>query len=302
MVHSSACCAETCDDGCLQQTARLVEMRRGEPDATLHIGINGFGRLGRLVYFAAHNVGRGGSVHVAAINDPFIDSDYMCYMLRQDGLHGPFGKAIDRPAVQAVDEGASLILAGQRTHVFREREPKDVGWAGAGCHIVVEASGAFSTASRAAGHISGGASRVVMAAPCADAPTLIMGVNHMKYAGQPVVSNGTAATHCLAALTKAIDDAFGIEAACWSMLQAQSHVEIQKVQPGPSGAGTDSRSGKVAGRDVVPAQCEAVIAVSNALPHLAGRLGGATYRMLAASVSAVDFTCKLRSGADIVRM
>lgn len=228
---------------------------------------------------------------LAAINDPYVQPEYMEYMLRESS-----------PPVNAEARAGGLVLDGVHVPVFTGRTPDAIDWASAGVAYVIEASGQFCSRSKAQGHLVGGAAYVVVAAPCDDAPQLVAGINHLSFGGEKVVSAGSSATHCAALLAKVVDEAAGIEEGLISVIAASTLHELQKVQPGPRGGrlSADIRSSREIGSaDIVPASLETPAALTRLMPKLAGRLAGSAYRVPGADVSAVDLTCKLRDPAGI---
>jgi len=250
----------------------------------MRVGINGFGRIGRLVCRSAESKG----AVVTAINDPFIPVDYMAYMLKYDSVHGRFDGTIE------VD-GDSLIINGTKVQVTAEMDPTKIPWGDAGADNVVESTGIFTSEEGAGQHLSGGAKKVVISAPSGDAPMFVMGVNHTQYDGQVVVSNASCTTNCLAPLAKAIDDAYGLKEGLMTTVHAAT--ATQKTVDGPSNK--DWRGGRGAvGGNIIPSSTGAAKAVGKVLPHLNGKLTGMSFRVPTANVSCVDLTCVLEKGAS----
>jgi len=248
------------------------------------IGINGFGRIGRLVLRAAMN---NPAVEVVAVNDPLIDLDYMVYMFRYDTVHGHF-----KGTVEAKD--GKLVVNGRAITPFAIMDPKTIPWGKEGAEIVIEATGLFTTKEGASAHLAGGAKQIVITAPSADAPMFVMGVNENTYkSGLPVVSNASCTTNCLAPLAKVIDDAFGIEEGLMTTVHATT--ATQKTVDGP--ARKDWRSGRAAAVNIIPATTGAAKAVGKVIPHLNGKLTGMAFRVPTMDVSAVDLTCRLKKPA-----
>nr|ACS69064.1 glyceraldehyde-3-phosphate dehydrogenase [Eptatretus stoutii] len=244
------------------------------------IGINGFGRIGRLVTRAAI---LNGKVEVVAINDPFIDVTYMEYMFKYDSTHGKW-----KGSVKA--EGNHIIIDGHKITVFQERDPANIKWGSAGAQYVVESTGVFTTTEKASAHLKGGAKRVVISAPSADAPMFVMGVNHEKYdSSLTIVSNASCTTNCLAPLAKVVHDNFGIVEAL--MTTVHSYTATQKRVDGPSGKLW--RDGRGASQNIIPASTGAAKAVGKVIPDLNGKLTGMAFRVPTANVSVVDLTCRL---------
>jgi len=250
------------------------------------IGINGFGRIGRLVTRAAAT---GGKIEVVAINDPFIDLDYMVYMFKYDSTHGTW-KHGDVKA-----EGGKLIIGNMSIAVYRERDPTQIPWGAAGAQYVVESTGIFTTIDKASAHLKGGAKRVVISAPSADAPMFVMGVNQEKYnTSMQIVSNASCTTNCLAPLAKIINDNFGIEEGLMSTVHATT--ATQKTVDGPSGK--QWRDGRGAGQNIIPASTGAAKAVGKVIPELNGKLTGMAFRVPTPNVSVVDLTVRLSKPAS----
>jgi len=243
------------------------------------IGINGFGRIGRLVMRAC--VAQ--DAEVVAINDPFIDLDYMVYMFKYDSTHGRFSGE-----VHAAD--GKLVINGKAITVFSERDPANIKWAEHGAKYVVESTGVFTTLDKASKHIEGGASKVIISAPSADAPMFVMGVNHEKYdPSLNIVSNASCTTNCLAPLAKVINDNFGIAEGLMTTVHATT--ATQKTVDGPSGK--NWRDGRGAAQNIIPASTGAAKAVGKVIPELNGKLTGMAFRVPTPDVSVVDLTCKL---------
>ncbi|XP_039619623.1 glyceraldehyde-3-phosphate dehydrogenase [Polypterus senegalus] len=248
------------------------------------IGINGFGRIGRLVTRAAVLSGK---VEVVAINDPFIDLDYMVYMFKYDSTHGRF-----KGDVKA--EGGKLHINGKTVTVFQERDPTSIKWGEAGADYVVESTGVFTTTEKASAHLKGGAKRVIISAPSADAPMFVVGVNHEKYdKSLKVVSNASCTTNCLAPLAKVINDNFTIVEALMTTVHA--YTATQKTVDGPSGKLW--RDGRGAHQNIIPASTGAAKAVGKVIPELNGKLTGMAFRVPTPNVSVVDLTCRLEKPA-----
>jgi len=246
------------------------------------IGVNGFGRIGRLVCRAA--VGQGCSV--VAINDPFIDLDYMVYMFKYDSTHGRF-----KGTVEAKD--GKLVINGTAVTVFNERDPANIKWSDAGAEYVVESTGVFTTIEKASLHFKGGAKKVIISAPSADAPMYVMGVNHTQYSpSENVVSNASCTTNCLAPLAKVIHDKFEIVEGLMTTVHATT--ATQKTVDGPSGKLW--RDGRGAAQNIIPASTGAAKAVGKVIPALNGKLTGMAFRVPTPDVSVVDLTVRLGKG------
>ncbi|KAK3593259.1 hypothetical protein CHS0354_012350 [Potamilus streckersoni] len=251
---------------------------------TVKVGINGFGRIGRLVARAAlHTDG----VVVTAINDPFISLEYMVYMFKYDTTHGRFKGDID------VKDG-KLVINGHSIAVFDKKDPKEIPWGENGADYVVESTGVFTTADKCAAHFAGGAKKVIISAPSADAPMFVVGVNEQKYTKDlKVVSNASCTTNCLAPLAKVVHDKFGIVEALMTTVHA--YTATQKVVDGPSMK--DWRGGRTAAQNIIPSSTGAAKAVGKVIPDLNGKLTGMAFRVPVQDVSVVDLTCRIQKGA-----
>jgi len=248
------------------------------------IGINGFGRIGRLVLRAAVEKG----ATVVAINDPFIPLDYMVYMFKYDSTHGKFKGEVK-------EDGKFLYVNGNKITVFNERDPTAINWASAGAEYIVESTGVFTTTEKAMAHTKGGAKKVIISAPSADAPMFVMGVNHEKYdPSLQVVSNASCTTNCLAPLAKVINDNYGILEGLMTTVHAVT--ATQKTVDGPSGK--DWRGGRGAAQNIIPASTGAAKAVGKVIPELNGKLTGMAFRVPTADVSVVDLTVRLQKEAS----
>jgi len=247
------------------------------------IGINGFGRIGRLVLRAAMAKG----AKVVAINDPFIDLDYMVYMFKYDSTHGQY-----KGEVAAVD--GKLVVDGNSITVFSERDPSAIPWGSVGAKYVVESTGVFTTLEKARAHHKGGAEKVIISAPSADAPMFVMGVNEGSYNNDmKIVSNASCTTNCLAPLAKVINDNFGILEGLMTTVHAVT--ATQKTVDGPSGK--DWRGGRGAGQNIIPSSTGAAKAVGKVIPELNGKLTGMAFRVPTPDVSVVDLTVRLEKEA-----
>merc|ERR1712072_62940 len=248
------------------------------------IGINGFGRIGRLVLRAAVEKG----ATVVAINDPFIPLDYMVYMFKYDSTHGKFKGEVK-------EDGKFLYVNGMKITVFMERDPAAINWASAGAEYVVESTGVFTTQDKALAHTKGGAKKVIISAPSADAPMFVMGVNHEKYdRSLTVVSNASCTTNCLAPLAKVINDNYGIIEGLMTTVHATT--ATQKTVDGPSGK--DWRGGRGAAQNIIPSSTGAAKAVGKVIPELNGKLTGMAFRVPTPNVSVVDLTVRLQKEAS----
>ncbi|XP_014481920.1 PREDICTED: glyceraldehyde-3-phosphate dehydrogenase-like [Dinoponera quadriceps] len=247
------------------------------------IGINGFGRIGRLVLRAS--LERGGQV--VAINDPFIGLDYMVYMFKYDSTHGRFKGEIKA-------EDGCLVVNGSKIAVYSEREPKAIPWAKAGAEYIVESTGVFTTIEKASAHLEGGAKKVIISAPSADAPMFVVGVNLEAYDPTcKVVSNASCTTNCLAPLAKVIHDNFEIVEGLMTTVHAIT--ATQKTVDGPSGKLW--RDGRGAAQNIIPASTGAAKAVGKVIPALNGKLTGMAFRVPVHNVSVVDLTVRLAKPA-----
>ena len=248
------------------------------------LGINGFGRIGRLVMRASLERE---DVDVLAINDPFIDVEYMKYMLTYDTIHGKLNAK-----VEVVD--GNLVIDGKTVVVYNFKDPNEIPWAKAGVEYVVESSGVFTTTEKASAHFTGGAKKVIISAPSKDAPMFVMGVNQDKYTkDMKVVSNASCTTNCLAPLAKVINDNFGIKDGL--MTTVHSVTATQKTVDGPSNK--DWRGGRAATYNIIPSSTGAAKAVGKVIPELNGKLTGMSFRVPTLDVSVVDLTCNLEKPA-----
>jgi len=250
----------------------------------MKIGINGFGRIGRLAFRAA--IERP-DIEVVGIND-LVEPDYMAYMLKYDSTHGQFKGTI------AV-EGGHLVVNGKTIRVTAEKDPANLKWNEVGADVVIESTGLFLTQETAQKHIDAGAKKVVMSAPAKDdTPTFVMGVNHKQLkADQTIVSNASCTTNCLAPIAKVLNDKFGIEEGLMSTIHAVT--ATQKTVDGPSHK--DWRGGRGAYQNIIPSSTGAAKAVGLVLPELKGKLTGMSFRVPVPDVSVVDLTVRLKTPA-----
>jgi len=247
------------------------------------IGINGFGRIGRLVLRSALKKG----MKVVAINDPFIPLDYMVYMFKYDSTHGQHKGDVK------VEDG-KLVINGMAITIYGERDPSAIPWAEAGAEYVVESTGVFTTTEKASAHFKGGAKKVIISAPSADAPMFVMGVNQDAYSpDMKVVSNASCTTNCLAPLAKVINDNYGILEGLMTTVHATT--ATQKTVDGPSQK--DWRGGRGAAQNIIPASTGAAKAVGKVIPELNGKLTGMAFRIPTPDVSVVDLTVRLEKEA-----
>jgi len=248
------------------------------------IGINGFGRIGRLVFRAALNHPE---AKIVGINDPFIDAEYMAYMLKYDSVHGRF-----KGAAEAKDH--KLLVNGQVIDAYAAMRPEEIPWAACGAEYIVESSGVYTTIEKAGAHLKAGAHKAVITAPSKDAPMFVMGVNHDRYRKEmTVVSNASCTTSCLAPLAKVVHDKFGIEEGLMTTVHAIT--ATQKTVDGPSKK--DWRGGRAAGANIIPSTTGAAKAVTEVIPDLKGKLTGMAFRVPVSNVSVVDLTCRLAKSA-----
>jgi len=250
----------------------------------IKVGINGFGRIGRLVFRAAM---QRKDIQVVGIND-LIDVEYMSYMLRYDSVHGQFKGDV------AVKDG-QLVVNGQVIRVTAVKNPADLKWNEVGAEYVVESTGLFLTKESAQGHIDAGAKRVVMSAPSKDdTPMFVMGVNHKTYKGEKFVSNASCTTNCLAPVAKVLNDKFGIVEGLMTTVHATTNT--QKTVDAPSAK--DWRGGRAAAGNIIPSSTGAAKAVGVVIPELNKKLTGMAFRVPTLDVSVVDLTVRLAKGAS----
>ncbi len=248
------------------------------------VGINGFGRIGRLVLRASLTRD---DVQVVAINDPAISVDYMVYMMKYDSAQGRF-----QGEVSAKD--GKLVVNGNEITVYALMDPAEIPWKETGAEYIVESTGLFTTTEKASAHFKGGAKKVVISAPSADAPMFVMGVNNDKYTkDMNIISNASCTTNCLAPLTKVINDNFGIVEGL--MTTVHSTTATQKTVDGPSKK--DWRGGRAASANIIPSSTGAAKAVGKVIPELNGKLTGMSFRVPTIDVSVVDLTCRLAKPA-----
>lgn len=247
--------------------------------SNLKIGINGFGRIGRLVF---RSTVKRDNVDVVAIND-LLDVEHLAYLLEYDSVHGRFDGTVE------VKDG-NLVVNGKTVRITAERDPKNLKWDEVGADIVAECTGIFTTLETAQYHIDGGAKKVVISAPSKDAPMFVMGVNHKDVkASDTIVSNASCTTNCLAPLAKVLNDNFGIEEALMTTVHATT--ATQMTVDGPSKK--DYRGGRSALLNIIPASTGAAKAVTKVIPELQGKLTGMAFRVPTADVSVVDLTARL---------
>jgi len=251
----------------------------------IKVGINGFGRIGRLVFRAAQERN---DVQIVAVNDPFLDLDYLVYMLKYDTVHGQFKGT-------AENVNGKLVINGKEVAFFAEKDPAAIGWGASGADYVVESTGVFTTTEKAGLHLKGGAKKVVISAPSADAPMFVCGVNLEKYTkDMDVVSNASCTTNCLAPLAKVINDNFGIVEGLMTTVHAATNT--QKTVDAPSSK--DWRGGRSILGNIIPSSTGAAKAVGKVIPELNGKLTGMAFRVPTADVSVVDLTVRLEKAAS----
>ena len=251
---------------------------------SIKIGINGFGRIGKLAFQAA--LSKEG-VEIVAINDPFIAADYMAYMVKYDTVHGRFNGTI------SAEEG-KLVVNGKKIKVYNEMDPKNIPWGADGVDYVLECSGVFTTMDKAKAHLEAGAKKVIISAPSKDAPMFVMGVNNDTYTpDMDIISNASCTTNCLAPLAKVINDNFGIKDGL--MTTVHSTTATQKTVDGASKK--DWRGGRAASSNIIPSSTGAAKAVGKVIPELNGKLTGMSFRVPTVDVSVVDLTVNLAKPA-----
>jgi len=257
--------------------------------APIKIGINGFGRIGRLVFRAA--IAKPDLVEVVAYNDPFLDPKYAAYQLKYDSVHGRF------PGTISYDKD-NLIVNGKKIRAFKAKSPAEIAWGEVGAEYVCESTGVFIDEKRASGHLQSGAKKVIISAPAKDAstPTYVMGVNHKQYKkDQHIVSNASCTTNCLAPIVKVLQDNYGIVEGL--MTTVHSLTANQLTVDGPSKGGKDWRAGRAASINLIPSTTGAAKAVGLVLPETKGKLTGMSIRVPTVDVSVVDLTVKLAKPA-----
>jgi glyceraldehyde 3-phosphate dehydrogenase len=244
------------------------------------VGINGFGRIGKLAFQAAL---KDDEVEVVSINDPFMEADYMVYTVKYDTMHGRFHGDIK-------SEDGKIIVNGKTINVYNEMDPNNIPWGKDGVEYVLECSGAFTLAEKAQAHINAGAKKVIISAPSKDAPMFVMGVNNDKYdPSMNIVSNASCTTNCLAPLAKVINDSFGIKEGL--MTTVHSTTATQRTVDAASKK--DWRGGRAASGNIIPSSTGAAKAVGKVIPELDGKLTGMSLRVPTLDVSVVDLTCNL---------
>jgi len=257
------------------------------------VGVNGFGRIGRLVFRAGVE---NQAVTMVGINDPFMDLEYMRYLLKYDSVHRSFKGTI---TTKKEDGKEFLVVNGLPIRVFHEKDPGAIGWGEVGATYVCESTGVFTTQEKAALHIKGGCKKVIISAPPKDdVPMFVMGVNHQNYTKDlTVVSNASCTTNCLAPLAKVINDSFGIVEGLMTTVHAMTATQL--TVDGPSRGGKDWRGGRCASQNIIPSSTGAAKAVGKVIPALNGKLTGMAFRVPTPDVSVVDLTCRLEKGASM---
>ncbi|PKK39090.1 NAD-dependent glyceraldehyde-3-phosphate dehydrogenase [Clostridiaceae bacterium JG1575] len=252
----------------------------------IKVGVNGFGRIGKLATMAALE---NDEVQVVAINDPFMDLDYMKYMLTHDTVHGGYKGTVE------VDEANNLLIVnGEKIKVYAEKDPAAIGWKEAGAEYVLECTGLFTKTEDAKKHLAGGAKKVIISAPSADAPMFVMGVNNQTYdSSMEIISNASCTTNCLAPIAKVLNDKFGMVEGLMTTVHATT--ATQKTVDGPSKK--DWRGGRAASANIIPSSTGAAKAVGKVIPELNGKLTGMSFRVPTIDVSVVDLTCRLEKRA-----
>jgi glyceraldehyde 3-phosphate dehydrogenase len=271
-------------------TSSLSTNSTGSSGKYIGFGINGFGRIGRLVLRAALK-NHGDKVRVRAINDPFLNPEYMAYQFKYDSTHGQYKGDIKW-------EKDALIIDGQRIRCFSEKDPTKLAWADAGVEYVCESTGVFRDRKGVEGHLKGGAKKVIISAPAKDKdiPTFVMGCNQQKYnKSMTVVSNASCTTNCLAPLAKILNDNWIIVEGL--MTTVHSATATQNVVDGPSKGGKDWRAGRSSSNNIIPSSTGAAEAVGQVLPELKGKLTGMAFRVPTLNVSVVDLTVRLQKSA-----
>merc|ERR1712118_288219 len=244
-------------------------------------GINGFGRIGRLVFRAAMT-----NPEVVAVNDPFMDLEYMVYMLKYDSVHKMYPGTVEK------GQGC-LIVDGKTVKIFTDKDPASIPWGSAGADYVCESTGVFCDKPKASLHLGGGCKKVIISAPPKDnVPIYVVGVNHTEYKSDlQVVSNASCTTNCLAPLAKVINDKFGIVEGLMTTVHAMTATQL--TVDGPSRGGKDWRGGRCASQNIIPSATGAAKAVGKCYPKVNGKLTGMAFRVPTPDVSVVDLTCRL---------
>ena len=266
-------------------SGQAIETETGSGKEKIKMGINGFGRIGRMVLRAAITHP---DIEVVAINDPFVDPNYMSYMLKYDTVHGIFPHEI-------YGDDTGLYIDGKKIAISSSMDPTTIPWGDNGADFVCESTGVFTTIDKASAHLKGGAKKVIISAPSGDAPMYVVGVNHEQYdPKQIVISNASCTTNCLAPLAKVVNDNFGIKEGLMTTVHATT--ATQKTVDGPSKK--DWRGGRAAAGNIIPSSTGAAKAVGKVLPELNGKLTGMAFRVPTLNVSVVDLTVNLEKGGS----
>jgi len=266
-------------------TRTRLDKQKPHNKMSIRVGINGFGRIGRLVMRAAQT---NPNISIVGVNDPFIPVDYMRYMLKYDTVHGRFPNTVEVA-------GDSIAVGGDKVKVFGERDPSNIDWSSCGADYVIESTGVFTKTEAASAHLKGGAKKVIISAPSPDAPMFVCGVNLETYEpSMDVVSNASCTTNCLAPLAKVINDNYGIKDGLMTTVHAVT--ATQQTVDGPSQK--DWRGGRGACYNIIPSSTGAAKAVGKVIPALNGKLTGMSFRVPTANVSVVDLTVNLNKGAS----
>ncbi len=253
--------------------------------ANLKLGINGFGRIGRIVFRATV---KRDNVDVVAIND-LLDVEHLAYLLKYDSVHGPFDGTVET-------KDGHLVVDGKTIRITAERDPRNLKWDEAGAHVVAECTGFFTTMETAEYHLQAGAKKVVISAPSKDAPMFVMGVNDNELTGDhTIVSNASCTTNCLAPMAKLINDNFGIQEALMTTVHASTSTQL--TVDGPSKK--NYRLGRSAINNIIPTSTGAAKAVGKVIPELDGKLTGMAFRVPTANVSVVDLTVKTQKETSL---
>jgi len=253
---------------------------------TINVGINGFGRIGRMVFRAAVQ-NFGADIRIVGIND-LLEADYLAYLLKYDSVHGRFRGEV------AV-EGGALVVNGQKIRLTQEKDPAALRWGEVGADVVIESTGLFLTGEAAQKHRDAGAKKVIMSAPSKDStPMFVFGVNHQTYAGQSIISNASCTTNCLAPVAKVLHDKWGVERGLMTTVHAAT--ATQKTVDSPSNK--DWRGGRGILENIIPSSTGAARAVGVVIPALNGKLTGMSFRVPTSDVSVVDLTVQLQRPAD----
>jgi len=256
----------------------------------IKVGVNGFGRIGRLVVRAAierHSE----TIELVHINDPFLDTTYAAYQFKYDTAHGPWKGTVE-------SDKEHLIINGHKIRFSGEKNPDQIPWSQSGAEYICESTGVFTDKTKAELHLKGGAKKVVISAPAKspDVPTYVLGVNHEEYnSSNTVISNASCTTNCLAPLAKIINDNYGIEEGLMTTVHAMTATQL--TVDGPSKGGKDWRGGRAAGYNIIPSSTGAAKAVGLCIPQLKGKLTGMAFRVPTVDVSVVDLTVRIKKSA-----